>query len=152
MDQKGKIGDHYPLMRSMMKKKPTILITNDDGINAPGVRHLWNSLAEFANLTVVAPATEQSAVGLSITIRHPLRLEKIDWPNDANAWSVSGTPADCVKLALNVVMKEMPDLIVSGINHGQTQGAIFSIAERWPEPSKGSCTISRRSPSPPGIM
>lgn len=105
-----------------MKKKPTILITNDDGINAPGVRHLWNSLAEFANLTVVAPATEQSAVGLSITIRHPLRLEKIDWPNDANAWSVSGTPADCVKLALNVVMKEMPDLIVSGINHGTNSG------------------------------
>lgn len=106
-----------------MKSKPNILITNDDGIHAPGIRHLWNSLHEKANITIVAPSTEQSAVGLSITIRRPLHLEKVDWPKDGAAWSVTGTPADCIKLALNVVLKDNPpDIILSGINRGTNSG------------------------------
>ena len=99
-----------------MNKRPKILITNDDGIHAPGIRHLWNALKDFADLTVCAPLNEQSAVGLSITIRHPLHIQKIKWhspsstyhhePIEANTWAVNGTPADCVKLALNVIFDD----------------------------------------------
>lgn len=106
-----------------MQKRPNILITNDDGIHAPGIWHLWNSLKEWANLTIVAPIAEQSAVGLGITIRHPLILKQMEWPEKASAWSVNGTPADCIKLGLNVVFnKTQPDLIVSGINRGTNAG------------------------------
>lgn len=104
----------------MFHKKPKILITNDDGINAPGIRHLWTALNSIADVTVVAPANEQSAVGLSITIRSPLHIHKADWGE--NTWSVNGTPADCVKLALSVVLDEKPDLVVSGINRGTNAG------------------------------
>lgn len=117
-----------------MNKRPKILITNDDGIHAPGIRHLWNALKDFADLIVCAPAHEQSAVGLSITIRHPLHIQKVKWYTpvstyhnsqeqiDAITWAVNGTPADCVKLALNVIFDEAPDLIVSGINRGSNAG------------------------------
>lgn len=105
-----------------MKYRPKILITNDDGIHAPGIRHLWNGLKNFGDVYIIAPAYEQSAVGLSITIRAPLLLQKVNWPEQASAWSVNGTPADCVKLALNVVMKTPPDIVVSGINRGTNAG------------------------------
>lgn len=102
--------------------KPHILIINDDGIQAPGIRHLWNALKGHADLTIVAPAHEQSAVGVSITIRQPLRLHKMEW-DGANAYALNGTPADCVKMALGVVLKDRrPDLIVSGINRGTNAG------------------------------
>lgn len=106
----------------MMNKRPKILITNDDGIFAPGIRHLWNSLKEVADTTIVAPASEQSAVGLSITLRNPLRLHQIEWPGQTNAWSITGTPADCIKMGLKVVLDSKPDLIVSGINRGSNAG------------------------------
>jgi 5'-nucleotidase len=103
--------------------KPRILVTNDDGIHAPGIRHLWNALNQFADLTIVAPAVEQSAVGLSITLRNPLQISKIDnWMHGSSAWAVTGTPADCVKIALNVILENPPDLIVSGINRGSNAG------------------------------
>lgn len=105
-----------------MTKRPHILITNDDGINAPGIKHLWKALEKIATVTVVAPLVEQSAVGVSITIRQPLRIDKIDWHGLANVWGVNGTPADCVKLGLNILMKTPPDLIVSGINRGTNAG------------------------------
>lgn len=103
-------------------KRPSILVTNDDGIHAPGIKHLWQALSTFADVTVVAPATEQSAVSLSITIRNPLHIEKTEWPSNISVWSVSGTPADCVKLGLNVILKETPDLVLSGINRGTNAG------------------------------
>ena len=103
--------------------KPYILMTNDDGIHAPGIRHLWKSMHSFADIIIVAPATEQSAVGLSVTIRQPLSFEQFDWMDDkTEAWAVKGTPADCVKLALNVILKKKPDLILSGINKGNNAG------------------------------
>lgn len=105
-----------------MHKRPNILITNDDGINALGIKHLWNSLKSFANLTIIAPLVEQSAVGLAISVRTPLHIHPVNWIDSTTAWSVSGTPADCVKLALKVVLKETPDLIVSGINRGTNSG------------------------------
>lgn len=100
-----------------------ILMTNDDGIHANGIRHLWNALKSYADVTVVAPSGEQSAVGLSTTLRHPLRIEKINWDSQSNQiWSVTGTPADCVKMGLNVVLSRRPDIIVSGINRGSNLG------------------------------
>lgn len=103
-------------------KRPRILITNDDGIHAPGIKHLWNSLKDLADLTIVAPATEQSSVGLSITLRQPLRIESIPGFGNTQAWSVSGTPADCIKLALSVILDHPPDMIASGINRGTNAG------------------------------
>lgn len=106
-----------------MIQRPYILVTNDDGVYAPGIKHLWKALSPIADVIVVAPASEQSAVGLSITVRHPLCIEKIEWPfEDAKVWSVNGTPADCVKLALNVILPSYPQLIVSGINRGSNAG------------------------------
>lgn len=103
-------------------KKPRILITNDDGIQAPGIRHLWESLQPFADLTIVAPIIEQSCVGLSVTLRSPLKIEKFPWNDSPHVYSVTGTPADCVKLALNVILDSQPDLVVSGINRGTNSG------------------------------
>lgn len=105
-----------------MNKKPHILITNDDGVNARGIWHLWNSLKDHARLTVIAPAREQSAVGLGITIREPLHHQKVLWPGNIEVESISGTPADCIKMALSVLLDEKPDLIVSGINRGTNAG------------------------------
>ena len=106
----------------MSDKRPLILITNDDGIHAPGIKHLWSALKNYADLAIIAPAAEQSSVGLSITLRNPLHLEKIHWPESICAWSVSGTPADCVKMALRVILSKKPDLVVSGINRGTNSG------------------------------
>lgn len=106
-----------------MKQRPFILITNDDGVYAPGIKHLWQTLDPLADVAVVAPASEQSAVSLSITIRRPLHIEKVEWPSvDAKVWTVNGTPADCVKMALNTILPKCPDLIVSGINRGSNAG------------------------------
>ncbi|MBA3816097.1 MAG: 5'/3'-nucleotidase SurE [Parachlamydiaceae bacterium] len=106
----------------MFKKRPHILITNDDGIRAKGIRHLWNSLKDYADITVVGPSNEQSAVSLSITLRNPLVIERVDWGVTDDIWSVSGTPADCVKLALHAILKRRPDFVVSGINRGANSG------------------------------
>lgn len=105
-----------------MNKKKHILLTNDDGIHALGLRHLWNALQRDYTITIVAPQSEQSSVGMSITTRSPLQIQRITWPNDTNAWAVSGTPADCVKLAWHKLMDNPPDLIVSGINRGSNAG------------------------------
>ncbi len=104
-------------------QKPNILITNDDGINALGIRHLWKALSAVANITIVAPLTERSGAGLSMTLTKPLQIQKVKWEDNTKAFRVSnGTPADCVKLALNNVLTQTPDLIVSGINHGSNSG------------------------------
>jgi 5'-nucleotidase len=105
-----------------MKTRPKLLITNDDGIHAPGIKHLWHALKDVADITIIAPSAEQSSVGLATTIRQPLLVNKVVWPENTPAWSVSGTPSDCVKLGLNMFLKERPDIIVSGINRGQNAG------------------------------
>ncbi len=102
-------------------KRPQILITNDDGIYTPGIKHLASSVKEFADVTIVAPQLDQSGVGVSITTRTPLHIHP--YPFDGmTAYTVSGTPADCVKLGLRVVLKQPPDLILSGINRGTNAG------------------------------
>lgn len=103
-------------------KELNILITNDDGIGSPGIWHLWNAVKDFAkSITIVAPEFEQSATALSITTRTPLQVKKKSWDSQ-EAYSVNGTPADCVKMACSVIMDKEPDLIISGINRGANSG------------------------------
>ena len=99
--------------------KPLILVTNDDGINAPGIRTLINVMKDVGDIIVVAPDSPQSGMGHAITINSTLHSSRIT-PKDSEIieYSCSGTPADCVKLAINELMPRKPDLCVSGINHG----------------------------------
>lgn len=103
----------------MEKAKPLILVTNDDGVLAPGIRALIAVMAEIGEVVVVAPDSPQSATGHSITINDTLYINKISKENDEILeYSCSGTPVDSVKLAVNEILKRKPDLCVSGINHG----------------------------------
>ncbi len=95
-----------------------ILVTNDDGIEAPGIAALADSLKEIAEVTIVAPLKEQSAVGHAITMQLPLRVTDYNKNGVFFGYAVSGTPADCVKIGIRNIMKTAPDLVVSGINHG----------------------------------
>ena len=102
-----------------MTTKPLILVTNDDSISAPGIRALIAVMSEIGEVVVVAPDSPQSAMGHAITINNTLHLNKIS-SNDATVleYSCSGTPVDCVKMAVNEILKRKPDLCVSGVNHG----------------------------------
>ncbi|PKP26899.1 MAG: 5'/3'-nucleotidase SurE [Bacteroidetes bacterium HGW-Bacteroidetes-2] len=103
----------------MTKKKPLILVTNDDGISAPGIRALIAIMKEIGNVIVVAPDKPQSAMGHAITINNTLYINKINIDDDVQEeYSCSGTPVDCIKLAVHEILKRKPDLCVSGINHG----------------------------------
>lgn len=100
-----------------------ILLTNDDGIHAPGLRALRRELMKLGEVTVVAPVGEQSAVGHSVTLLTPLIIQEVfDEDRSFLGWAVEGRPADCVKLALLELLKEPPDLIVSGMNAGSNAG------------------------------
>jgi 5'-nucleotidase len=102
-----------------MKKKPLILVTNDDGISAPGIRALIEVMKELGEVVVVAPDSPQSATGHAITINNTLYINKVDIDPDIDKeFSCSGTPVDSVKFAVNEIMHRKPDLCVSGINHG----------------------------------
>lgn len=95
-----------------------ILVTNDDGVTAPGIRFLIDIAKEFGDVTVLAPDKSQSGTGHAITFSEPLRLKTIKEEGSYKEYSCNGTPVDCIKLAENVAMKEHPDLVLSGINHG----------------------------------
>ncbi|NPD44292.1 5'/3'-nucleotidase SurE [Lentimicrobium sp. S6] len=99
-------------------KKYKILVTNDDGINAPGIRFLIDIAKEFGEVNVMAPDKGQSATSHSITFADPLRIKTIEETDSYKEYSCNGTPVDCIKLAENVKLTELPDLVVSGINHG----------------------------------
>jgi 5'-nucleotidase len=98
--------------------KPTILVTNDDGIHAPGIRFLISVAASFGHVVVVAPREGMSGMSHAITMKAPLRYKALT-PNGIDLqYAVNGTPVDCVKLALRKILKKKPDLILSGVNHG----------------------------------
>jgi 5'-nucleotidase len=99
-----------------------ILVTNDDGIHAPGLTVLFQELRDLGKLTVVAPESEQSAVGHAISLNQPLRVRPVSLDGETPGWAVIGTPADCVKIALAELLTEPPDLVVSGINLGPNVG------------------------------
>ena len=95
-----------------------ILVTNDDGVHSEGIKALAEALAPFGEVTVVAPIQEASAIGHALTLRRPLRIENIS----ERVFAVDGTPTDCVNIAITHVLREKPDLIVSGINKGWNLG------------------------------
>lgn len=120
----GKGGLHIVLLSQIQAvtkgEKITILVTNDDGITAPGIHHLVEVVKQIpqAEVVVVAPDSPQSGMGHAVTISKPLRLERVDEFEGVVSYQCSGTPADCVKLAVDQVFQHKPDLVVSGINHG----------------------------------
>ncbi len=102
----------------MSSDRPLILVTNDDGISAKGIRSLASAMEPFGEIVVIAPDSAQSGMGHAITINHPLRLESSYLFGENVAYACSGTPVDCVKLGIYEVLHKKPDLVVSGINHG----------------------------------
>jgi 5'-nucleotidase len=98
--------------------KLQILVTNDDGVFAPGIRFLIDVMKEFGQVTVMAPNKPQSGVGHAITFADPLKIKTIEKTDNYQEYSCNGTPVDCIKLAENIVYKKRPDLVVSGVNHG----------------------------------
>ncbi|MEI7736458.1 MAG: 5'/3'-nucleotidase SurE [Ferruginibacter sp.] len=105
-------------MAKSKKEQPVILITNDDGINAPGIRNLVEAVKGLGKVVVVAPDKPQSGMGHAITIGQPLRMNKVDIFGEVEAWQTSGTPVDCVKLAVDKILHRKPTICLSGINHG----------------------------------
>ena len=99
-----------------------ILLTNDDGIFAPGIAAIYKKLVELGDVTVAAPADGKSGAGHSITVYEPLECKLVKTPDGFEGYSISGSPADCVKLALIELCDKKPDLVVSGINHGANVG------------------------------
>jgi 5'-nucleotidase len=129
-------------MKLKKGRQPHILVSNDDGIDAPGISALVKELRKLGKVTVVAPTKQQSAVGHAITMNYPLRVREFHRDGEFFGYAVEGTPADCVKLAIRALLKKKPDLLVSGINHGSntaisiiysgtvsaaTEGTIFGI-------------------------
>jgi len=102
----------------LKKDKPLILVTNDDGVQAKGIETLIEIVKEFGDVIVVAPLEGQSGMSNAITVKLPLHLKKLSTSNGVTKIGTSGTPVDCVKLALSQILDRKPDLVVSGINHG----------------------------------
>lgn len=98
--------------------KPVILVTNDDGIVSPGIRALVEEMSKLGEVVVVAPDSPQSGMGHAITLDEPLRMEQVELFEGVRSYQCSGTPADCVKIAIDKILHKQPDLCVSGINHG----------------------------------
>lgn len=105
-----------------MSNKPFILVTNDDGINAPGIEALYKSMLEIGDVAVVAPDSEKSAAGHAITLSDPLRVMEVPLEENLVGYAVNGTPADCVKIGVKAILDKKPDVIVSGINLGSNTG------------------------------
>jgi len=107
------------LYYKLMSKRPLILVTNDDGISAPGIRTLISAMNELGDVIVVAPDSPQSAMGHAITINSTLQCNQVKIDDGPQIeYSCSGTPADCVKLGINEILDRKPDICVSGVNHG----------------------------------
>lgn len=104
--------------KTTKKDRPVILITNDDGVMAPGILSLVEAVKDLGKVVVVAPDKPQSGMGHAITIGLPLRLHQVELFEGVEAWQCSGTPVDCVKLAVDKVLRRKPDICLSGINHG----------------------------------
>lgn len=127
-------------------KRPLILVSNDDGIDAPGVARLVELLLTLGDVVCVCPLTPQSGKSMAITVTEPLRIQERPSLGTAQMYAVDGTPVDCVKIALHTILDRLPDLMVSGINHGSnaainvvysgTMGAAFEACA-WGIPAVG---------------
>ena len=99
-----------------------ILLTNDDGVYAPGIHAMYAVLRKIGDVTVVAPDGERSSISQAITLNHPIYHRQVPFERHAHAHAISGTPTDCVKFGVAMLLKKKPDLVVSGINHGSNDG------------------------------
>jgi 5'-nucleotidase len=135
-----------------------ILLTNDDGVHAPGLRALLPELRKLGEVTVVAPAAEQSAVGHSVTLMTPLIVQELlDEARRPIGWAIEGKPADCVKLAIRELLPEPPDVVVSGLNAGSNAGinVLYSgtvaaaIEGAFFKVTSIACSLEYRSLAPP---
>jgi 5'-nucleotidase len=106
------------MFKRKSERRPVILVTNDDGVNAKGLQSLIEMVKPYGRVIVVAPKEGNSGMSHAITIKNPLRIRKHERTDGVEMYSVNGTPVDCVKLAMSQVLKNQPDLLVSGINHG----------------------------------
>lgn len=106
----------------MNTTRPLIMVTNDDGVLAPGLRHLIDSVRDMADVVAVAPDSPRSGQSSAITVDNPLYISEHPSIDSAKVYSVSGTPVDCVKLGLHAIMPRRPDLLLSGVNHGSNSG------------------------------
>lgn len=105
-----------------------ILITNDDGVNAPGIHKLCDFVSQFGEVYIVAPAQVQSGMSSAITVSNQLTISRHEDYHGAQVYSVSGTPVDCIKLALHCIVPRKPDLVLSGINHGSNSGTAVTYS------------------------
>lgn len=105
-----------------MAEKPLILVTNDDGISSKGIKALIEVASEFGNLLIVAPDKPQSGMGHAITVNNIIRVDESGLYPEFEAYSCTGTPVDCIKVARHLLKDNVPDLVVSGINHGANTG------------------------------
>ena len=120
-----------------------ILLTNDDGIYAEGIYAAYKELSKIADVTVVAPESEQSSVGHGITLFYPLFAKKISLKNRFDGHAISGKPADCVKFAVSVLLKgKKPDLVISGINFGGNDGCSVFYSGTVAAAREGACGSS----------
>lgn len=101
--------------------KPHFLLINDDGIDSPGIYYLWDALKDNADITIVAPDKQRSGSGASMTLDR-LTIQQVPWKGGTKAYKVSGTPVDCVKVGLSILLTSPPTMILSGVNHGTNAG------------------------------
>src|SRR5271169_3803868 len=107
--------------RPLMK----ILLTNDDGIEAPGLKALFDAVRPLGEVAISAPDKQASATGHSISLNAPFKVNQVDWPGSSLAFRVSSTPADCVRTAVLKLLPWKPDLVISGINQGANYGSLI---------------------------
>lgn len=105
----------------MSKPRPHFLLTNDDGIDSTGMRYLWESIYEFADITIIAPDRQKSGSGAGMTL-DSITITPVAWEGSTQAYKVSGTPVDCIKAGLSILLEHPPTMILSGINHGSNAG------------------------------
>jgi 5'-nucleotidase len=110
------------------ERRYRVLVTNDDGVRAPGILALARALQALGDVTIVAPADNQSAKGHSLSITDPLYADRVTLDGDLHATSLTATPASCVKVALHALLAERPDLVVSGINRGTNNGMVAYVS------------------------
>ncbi|MDL2228544.1 5'/3'-nucleotidase SurE, partial [Odoribacter sp. OttesenSCG-928-L07] len=136
-----------------MNHKPYIIVSNDDGINAPGIHHLANIASKFGDVMVIAPEVEHSGQSHAVTVKRPLFAKHVKTENNIQYYSCAGTPVDCLKLGLGVFSGRKPDLVISGINHGSNAGtnvfysgtmaiAIEAVFEKIPSIGFSYCSHS----------
>lgn len=106
----------------MESNRPLILISNDDSVSAPGLYHLIECVRHLGRIIAVAPAEPHSGMSSAITVNAPLRIRPVQEGDDVSVFAVTGTPVDCVKLALHTLVPKRPELMLSGVNHGSNSG------------------------------